>query len=53
VNGGKQVAFSTGPIHGEFIPHFWLHAVSNGRLMAPWDAHLNEKRPSWVSGLRE
>ncbi len=53
VENGKQVAFWTGPTHGEFKPHFELHDVNSGRLEASWDGHVYEKHADWVSGLKE
>ena len=53
LNNGKQVAFWMGPTHGDFEPHFELHEVSDGRLLATWDGHLTKKHPGWISGLKE
>jgi hypothetical protein len=53
VKGGRQVAFWTGPVHGDFKPHFWLYDVGNERWRAKWNGHLDEKPPSWTAGLRE
>jgi hypothetical protein len=53
IKAGSQVAFWIGPTHGEFIPHFELHDVRSGKLMAQWDGHLDQEHPSWVDGLKE
>jgi len=50
---GAEVVFWTGPTHGDFVPHCELHDVSNGKLLAHWDGHLDHKHPSWVDGLKE
>jgi len=50
---GDEVAFWIGPTHGDFIPHFELHDVRSGKLLAQWDGHLDQKHPSWVDGLKE
>jgi hypothetical protein len=34
IEGGKQVAFFTNTVHGEFAPHYELRDVSFGRLLA-------------------
>ena len=50
---GKQVAFHTGPLHGEPKSHCELHDVASGRLIAQWDGDLGSpgNRPAWTSGL--
>jgi hypothetical protein len=53
LKGGNQVAFWTGPTHGEFVPHFELHDVRGGKLREEWDGHLDQKHPAWVDGLKE
>jgi hypothetical protein len=53
LKAGKQVAFWTGPTHGDYVPHFELHDARSGRLLAHWDGHIEEKHPAWVSGLKE
>jgi hypothetical protein len=53
VHDGSQVAFWIGPTHGAFTPHFELHDVESGRLLAKWDGHVRDKHPAWVSGLKE
>jgi hypothetical protein len=53
LKGGSQVAFWIGPMHGDFTPHFELHGVVSGRMVAEWDGHVDEKHPDWVSGLKE
>jgi hypothetical protein len=53
VEKGKQVAFWTGPTHGNYTPHFELRDIDTGKLVASWDGHVREKHPDWVSGLKE
>lgn len=53
VNSVNRVAFWTGPTHGGFIPHFELHDVASGKLLAQWDGHLYQRHPAWVDGLEE
>jgi hypothetical protein len=43
LKSGKQVAFWAGPTHGAFTPHFELHDVRSGRLLAEWDGHVKDK----------
>lgn len=50
---GKQVAFWTGPTHGNFVSHFELHDVNSGKLLADWTGRVNEPHPTWVSGLKD
>ena len=52
LKSGKQVAFWIGPTHGTYTPHFELHDVKSGRLLAQWDGHVKDKHPAWVSGLK-
>ena len=53
VGDGKQVAYHTGPLHGETKSHCELRNVSDGRLVAQWDGNLQDaaKRPAWTAGL--
>jgi hypothetical protein len=53
LNAGNQVAFWIGPTHGEFVPHFELHDLPGGQLVAQWDGHLGDTHPAWVSGLKK
>ncbi len=53
VKGGSQIAFWIGPTHGASTPHFELHNVRGGQLIAEWDGHVSEAHPEWVSGLKE
>ncbi len=53
LKAGKLVAFWTGPLHGDFVPHFELHDVLSGRLMAEWNGHIEDDHPDWVTGLKE
>ena len=50
---GAQVAYHTGPLHGEQDSHCELRDVKTGRRVAMWDGDLESgSRPSWVAGLR-
>ena len=51
--GGKQVAYHTGPLHGELKSHCELHDTGNGRLIAMWDGDLGTEndRPAWTKQL--
>lgn len=53
LGNGTKVAFWIGPTHGDFVPHFELHSVLTGRLLAQWDGHLDRRHPNWVDGLKE
>ena len=49
---GKQVAYHTGPTHGEQKSHCELHDVESGRRLAVWDGDLESSdRPDWTTGL--
>jgi len=50
--GGKQVAFYTNTVHGDFAPHYELHDIETGRLIGKWEGHPNGKSPAWVHRLR-
>ena len=50
---GRQVAFWTGPTHGDFVPHFELHDVQSGKMLTEWNGHLDGPHPAWVSGLKD
>jgi hypothetical protein len=53
VESGKQVAYHTGPMHGEQKSHCELHSVADGRLLTHWDGDLESSlRPAWTSGLK-
>ena len=51
--GGEQVAYHTGPLHGELKSHCELHDVRSGRLIALWEGDLEQgkNRPAWTNGL--
>jgi hypothetical protein len=50
---GAQVAFHTGPLHGEQSSHCELHDVKTGRRLAEWDGDLeSDNKPAWVAGLK-
>ncbi len=53
VEGGKQVAYHSGPMHGEQKSHCELHSVADGGLLTQWDGDLqSSRRPAWTSGLK-
>jgi hypothetical protein len=47
--GGKQVAFHTGPLHGS--GRFELHDVETGRLVAAIDENDTGTLPDWAHSL--
>lgn len=51
VEGGKQVAFYTNTLHGDFGAHYELHDVSSGHLLAQYNGHRGAKAPAWAAGL--
>jgi hypothetical protein len=49
---GAQVAFHTGPLHGEHASYCELHDVKTGRRLAVWNGNLESaNKPTWVAGL--
>jgi hypothetical protein len=50
-DGGKHVAFSTGPTHGE-ASFCILRAVDSGKLIATWQVTGGEEPPAWAKDLR-
>jgi hypothetical protein len=53
LKAGAEVAFWIGPTHGDFVPHFELHDVRSGKMLAQWDGHLDQRHPAWIDGLKE
>lgn len=53
VEGGKSVAFHTGPLHGEQSSHCELHDAVTGKLLAAWHGDLEDKKnaPIWTHSL--
>jgi hypothetical protein len=52
VEGGGQVAYHSGPTHGERSSHCELRDVTTGRLLASWDGNLEQiDRPEWTKKL--
>jgi hypothetical protein len=52
VNDGQQVAFHTGPLHGEAVSHCELRDVNTGRLLSSWEGNLRKQdRPEWTKSL--
>ena len=50
--GGAQVAFYTGPVHGDYIPNYQLHDVRTGRLIDTWIGREQRQAPEWARGLK-
>jgi hypothetical protein len=50
---GKQVAYHTGPLHGEQKSHCELRDVASGRKINVWAGDLDSgtSRPIWTEGL--
>ena len=46
---GKQVAFRTDFLHGDSAPHYELHDVETGRLVAKWDGEITSSAPRWIT----
>jgi hypothetical protein len=53
VAGGKQAAFSTNTVHGDFAPHCELRDLRSGHQIAKWDGPLTDKAPFWVHELSD
>ena len=52
-DGGKQVAYHDGPLHGETASHCELHDVATGRVIDKWDGDLEgDTKPGWAAGLK-
>ena len=52
-DGGKQVAYHDGPLHGEAASHCELHDVATGRVIDKWDGDLvADTKPVWAAGLK-
>ena len=52
VAGGKQIAISTGPLHGDDSSWaFELYAVATGRLIQRWDGNSRGPDPAWVQAF--
>lgn len=52
VEGADQVAYHSGPLHGEQSSHCELRDVTTGRLLASWDGDLEQRdRPTWTKRL--
>jgi len=50
--GGKQVAFHSGPLHGEAAARCELHDIASGRRLAHWDGDLHSAdKPVWTAHL--
>ncbi len=50
-DGGKQVAYSTGPTHGGAAECI-LREVVSGRIVARWRVKEGEQPPAWARDLR-
>jgi hypothetical protein len=53
VAGGKQAAFSTNTVHGDFAPHYELRELRSGHQVARWDGPLTDKAPPWAQTLSD
>jgi hypothetical protein len=52
VEGADEVAYHSGPPHGERSSHCELRDVTTGRLLASWDGDLGQvDRPEWTKRL--
>jgi hypothetical protein len=50
--GTEQVAFHTGPTHGESTSHSELHDLRTGTRLSSWDGDLEDpNRPVWTRKL--
>lgn len=49
--GGKQVAFCSGTVHGDSGGHCELHDVESGKTLDTIDGHLTGDSPAWARGL--
>ena len=50
-DGGKQVAYSTGPTHGG-AAECVLRDVTSGRVIAKWQVNQEREPPGWAKTLR-
>jgi hypothetical protein len=53
VDGGKQAAFYTNTVHGDFAPHYELRDLRSGHQVAKWDGPLTDKAPLWAQELSD
>jgi len=51
-DGGKRVAYSTGPTHGG-AAECVLREVDSGRVIARYDLHSGASQPAWARTLRQ
>lgn len=51
-DGGKRVAYSTGPTHGG-AAECVLRDVDSGRILARWRVRQGSDRPAWAGSLRQ
>ena len=52
-DGGQQVAYHDGPLHGETASHCELHDVGTRRVIDKWDGDLAaDAKPAWAAGLK-
>lgn len=50
-DGGKRVAYSTGPTHGGAAECF-LRDVDTGKILDKWDVKGGKAAPEWAASLR-
>jgi hypothetical protein len=53
VASGKQAAFYTNTVHGDFAPHYELRDLPSGHQVAKWDGPLTDKAPLWAQELSD
>jgi hypothetical protein len=51
-DGGKRVAYSTGPTHGG-ATECVLRDVDSGSIVARYDIHSGAEQPAWARNLRQ
>jgi hypothetical protein len=51
-DGGKRVAYSTGPTHGG-AAECVLRDINSGRVVARYDIHSGTEQPAWARTLRQ
>jgi len=52
VDGGREVALSTGVVHGATERTLSLYDVESGRRRAHWTGDAAAKPPAWAAGLK-
>jgi hypothetical protein len=52
VSNAKQVALSTGPLHGRAARHLILYDVGSGKLLQEWAGDDKTTPPDWAKDLK-